>query len=124
MYVHLPFFRLVLSHACVHLTGLVGSIPLALGVGVSGILFACCIARHKWRSLSSVSRSHVEVLQHKRCGVRSRWVAAFLLWFVARRCVFVLPCRAVLAGVGLCGVVWSWRCVVSQCVLCCFVVSR
>ena len=124
LYVHLPFFRCVLSHACVHLTGLVGGIPLPLGVGVSRILFACCIARHKWRSLSLVSSSHVEVLRHIRCGVRSRWVAAFFLWYVARRCVFVLHCRGLLAGVGLCGVVWSWRCVVSQCVLCCFVVSR
>ena len=82
LYVHLPFFRRVLSHACVHLTGLVGGIPLALGVGVSGILFACCIARYKWRSLSSVSSSHVEVLRHIRCGVRSRRVAAF--FFVVR----------------------------------------
>ena len=76
---HLPFFRRVLSHACVHLTELVGGIPLALGVGVSGILFACCIARYKWRSLSSVSSSHVEVLRHIRCGVRSRRVAAFFI---------------------------------------------
>ena len=112
---HLPFFRRVLSHACVHLTGLVGGIPLALGVGVSKILFACCIARYKWRSLSSVSSSHVEVLRHIRCGVRSGHVGSwpFFLWFVARRCVFVLPCCAVSAGVGLCGVMWSWRCVVS-----------
>ena len=76
---HLPFFCRVLSHACVHLTGLVGGIPLALGVGVSGILFACCIARYKWRTLLSVSSSHVEVLRHIRCGVRSLRVAAFFI---------------------------------------------
>ena len=76
LYVHLLFFRRLLSHACVHLTGLVGGIPLALGVGVSGILFACCIARYKWCSLSSVSSSHLEVLRHIRRGVRSRRVAA------------------------------------------------
>ena len=61
---HLILYRCVLPHACVHHTGLVGGIPLALGVGVSWILFACCIARHKWRSLWSVSSSHVEELRH------------------------------------------------------------
>ena len=93
---HLPFFSRVLAHACVHLPGLVGGIPFALGVGVSGILFACCIARYKWRSLSSVSSSHVEVLRHIRCGVRSRRVAAFFfcgLWRgVAYSCCLVAPC--------------------------------
>ena len=67
----------VLSHACVHQTGLVGGIRLALGVGVSAILFARCIARHKWRSLSSVSSSHVEELRHMGGMVRSCLVAAF-----------------------------------------------
>ena len=118
LYVHLPFFRRVLSHACVHLTGLVGGIPLALGVGVSGILFACCIARYKWRSLSSVSSSHVGVLRHIGCGVRSRRVAASFIvvcgaalrirvallrrvgrrW-VVRRSVVVVLCRVVVFAV-------------------------
>ena len=125
LYVHLPFFRRVLSHACVHLTGLVGGIPLALGVGVSGILFACCIARYKWRSVSSVSSSHVEVLRHIRCGVRSRRVAAFFIV----GCGAALRIRVALSRrVGRCWVVRRSVVValrrVSQCVLCCFVVSR
>ena len=53
LYVHLILYRCVLSHACVHHTGLGGGIPLALGVGVCWILFARCSARHKWRSISS-----------------------------------------------------------------------
>ena len=121
---HLILYRCVLSHACVHHTGLVGGIPLALGVGVSWILFARCIARHKWRALSSVSSSHVEELRHIGGRVRSCWFAAFCLWFVAWRRVVVLSCCAALAGVGLCDVAWLWRCVVSQRVLCCFVVWR
>ena len=121
---HLILYRCVLSHACVHHTGLVGGIPLALGVSVSWILFARCIAGHKWRSLLSVSSSHVEELRHIGGGVRSCWVTAFFLWFVAWRRVVVLSCCAALDGVGLCGFAWLWRCVVSQRVLCCFVVWR
>ena len=68
---HLILYRCVLSHACVHHTGLVGGIPLALGVGVSSILFARCSGRHKWRSFSSVSSSHVEELRHIGGRVRS-----------------------------------------------------
>ena len=79
----LILYRCVLSHACVHHTGLVGGIPLALGVGVSWNLFARCSARHKWNSLSSVSSCHVEELRHTGGGVRSYWVAAFCLWLVA-----------------------------------------
>ena len=124
LYVHLILYRCVLSHACVHLTGLVGGIPLALGVGVSWILFARCSARHKWSSLSSVSSSHVEELRHIGGRVRSCWVAALCLWFVAWRPVVVLSCCATLDGVRLCGVAWLWRCVVSQRVLSCVVVWR
>ena len=141
---HLPFFCRVLSHACVHLTGLVGGIPLALGVGVSGILFACCIAQHKLRSLSSVSGSHVEVLRHIRCGVRSRWAAAFFivvrgaalrirvalsrrvgcLWVVRRSVVVALRGVAVCALLFRCvalGGVLRCRALAVPCLgLCCF----
>ena len=79
---HLILYCCVLTHACVHHTGLVGGIPLALGVGVSWILFARCIARHTGRSLSSVSSSHVEELRHIEGRVRSCWVAAFCVLFV------------------------------------------
>ena len=124
LYVHLILYRCVLPHVCVHHTGLVGGIPLALGAGVPWILFARCIARHKWRSLSSVRSSHVEELRHIGGKVRSCWVAAFCLWFVAVRRVVVLSCCAALVGVWLCGVAWLWRCFGSQRVLCCFVVWR
>ena len=105
-------------------TGLVGGIPLALCLCVSWILFARCNARHKWRSLSSVSSSHVEERRHIGGGVRSCWVAAYCLWLVAWRRVVVLSCCAALDGVGLCGVAWLWRCVVLKRVLCFFVVWR
>ena len=80
---HLTLYRCVLPHACLHHTGLVGGIPLALGGGASRILFARCIARPKWRSLWSVSSSRVEELRHIEGRVRSCWLAAFCLWFVA-----------------------------------------
>ena len=38
--------------------------------------------------------------------------------------VVVLLCCAALAGVRFCGVAWLRRCVVSQRVLCCFIVWR
>ena len=114
----------VVTCVCAPYTGWVGGIPLALGVGVSWILFARCSARHKWRSLSSVSSSHVQELRHIGGRVRSCLVAAFCLWLVAWRRVVVLSCCAALDGAGLCGVAWLWRCVVSQRVLCCFVVWR
>ena len=141
---HLPFFCRVLSHARVHLTGLVGGIPLALGVGVSGILFACCFARYKWRSLSSVSSSHVEVLRHIRCGVRSRRVVAFFIvvcgaalrirvalsrrvgrrWVVRRSVVVALPrvvvCAVLFRCVALGGVLRCWALAVPCRGLCCF----
>ena len=81
----------VVTCVCAPYTGLVGGIPLALGVGVSWILFARCSARHKWRSLSSVSSSHVEELRHIGGRVRSCWVAAYCLWLVAWRGVASLP---------------------------------
>ena len=141
---HLPFFRRLLSHACVHLTGLVGGIPVALGVGVPGILFVCCIARYKWRSLSSVSSSHVEVLWHIRCGVTSRRVAAFFIvvcgaalrirvalsrrvgrrWVVRRSVVVAVRCVVVCAVLFPCvalGVVLRYRVLAVPCRgLCCF----
>ena len=140
----LPFFCRVLSHACVHLTRLVGGIPLALGVGVSSILFACCIARHKWCSLSSVSSSQLEVLRHMGCGVRSRWVAAFFIvvcgaalrirvalsrrvgwcWVVRRSVVLALRSVAVCAVLFRCvalGGVLRCRALAVPCRgLCCF----
>ena len=118
---HLILYRCLLSHACLHHARLAGGIPLALGVGISW-MFARCIARHKWRALSSISSSHVEELRHIGGRVRSCRIAAFCLWFVAWRRVVVLSCCTALADVGLCGVAWLWRCVVSQRVLCCFVV--
>ena len=54
----------------------------------------------------------------------SCWVAAFCLWLVAWRRVVVLSGCAEFGRVGLCGVAWFRRCVVSQRVLCCFVVWR
>ena len=119
LYVHLILYRCVLSHACVHHTGLVAGIPLALGVGVSCILFARCSARHKWRSLLSVSSSHVEELRHIGGRVRSCWVAAFRLWFVEWGRVVVLSCWMAFGYVASrsCGVAWcrSVCCVVSLC---------
>ena len=114
----------VVTCVCAPYTGLVAGIPLALGVGVSWILFARCSARHKWRSLSLVSSSHVEELRHIGGRVRSCPVAAFCLWLLAWRRVVVLSCCAALDGVELCGVAWLWRCIVLQRVLCCFVVLR
>ena len=74
--------------------------PLALGVGVCWILFARCIAPHKWRSLSSVCISHVEEL--RRIGGRVRFVFGCGIFFVvcgvaSRSCV-----------VMLCRVGWRW----------------
>ena len=114
----------VLTCVCAPYTGLVGGIPLALGVGGSWFLFARCSARHKRSSLSSVSSSHVEELRHIGGGVRSCWGAAYCLWLVAWRRVAVSSCCAALDGVRSCGVAWLWRCVVSQCVLCGVVVWR
>ena len=107
----------VVTCVCATYTGLVGGIPLALCVGVSWILFARCIARHKWPSLSSVSSSHVEQLRHIGGRVRSCCVAAYCLWMVAWRRVVVLSCWMALNCVALRG------CGVASCRSVCYVVS-